>query len=525
MVSVLKILATAVRRLSIRPLARMRDVTSESFQDPFQVNRGANVSTVAHPGNSRFMRPFETGRAAIQSHRSAQLGDTNHSDGIECPGQLEHTPDRRDGWQRFVETLIVFVCFAAFAGQIPPDINESHYLTKAKHFWDPEWVAGDIFLESSFAHWFFYMIAGWLTQFMSLSSVAWTGRLVTWALLAFGWQRFSWSVAPARWMSVVAALFFLLLNDQFHLAGEWVVGGFEAKGIAYFFVLLALGSMTRRRWQWVWPLLGGAMAFHVLVGGWAFFAALIAWAGTVWKPDCEKAARRSSFWHELRPQVLSLLAGIAMGLIGAIPPLMADSAAAPETAALARLIYVNHRIAHHLTFDAFATINVARFALIVVFWFLLYQWIGNHLGGLHRKLRPVFLFGFGSLVFSFGGLILSGVAEQSDQLALDCASLLRFYWFRIADFSIPAGIAMASCAIIWNWLATDRRLRTRLSCALFIVCMVGASGYSIQKKYVDSRPRADRRREPGFSTDPVRAIETLQNSYNTNVDFSSGSTG
>ena len=59
-----------------------------------------------------------------------------------------------------------------FAGQIPPDVNESHYLPKAKHFWDPTWCAGDLFLGSSFSHWLFYVTTGWLTRFLSLADAS-----------------------------------------------------------------------------------------------------------------------------------------------------------------------------------------------------------------------------------------------------------------------------------------------------------------------------------------------------------------
>ena len=55
---------------------------------------------------------------------------------------------------------MIFICFALVAGQLPPDVNESHYLTKAKHFWNPTWCPGDIFLGSSHAHWLFYFSHG-----------------------------------------------------------------------------------------------------------------------------------------------------------------------------------------------------------------------------------------------------------------------------------------------------------------------------------------------------------------------------
>lgn len=464
--------------------------------------------TVMHHRRSRF-------RALIQAVMPSSVQDVNQ-EGVnqERVNQVNRGSDDSTvgvTLQRIIETGLIFACFAAFAGQLPPDVNESHYLTKAKHFWDPDWAAGDLFLGSSFAHWGFYLIAGWLTTFMSLAAVAWTGRIVTWGLLAFAWQRLSWKLVPARWMSVVSSLFFLLLNDQFHLAGEWVVGGFEAKGLAYFFVLLALGNMIGGNWRWVWSLLGFSMAFHVLVGGWAFLAAIITWFSLNWHPDEDRPRHVSSLFSKIKSQALPLMAGLTIGAIGVIPPLWADVSATPETAAAARMIYVNHRIAHHLTFDAFPTLHVARFTLMIVFWFLLDQWIKKRSPPLHHKMKPIFFFGAGSLLFSFGGLLISGIAEQNVQLAVNSASLLRFYWFRLSDFAIPAGVAISGSAIIWYWLGTDPRFRTRLSCAVFVVCIVGASGFSIMKKYEDPRPRADRRWSTDFSHDPIRAVETYQN--------------
>ena len=140
---------------------------------------------------------------------------------------LISTPAQPVFW-RSIEVILIFGCLLMFAGQIPPDVNESHYLPKAKHFWDPTWCAGDLFLGSSFSHWLFYVTTGWLTRFLSLAATAWVGRIVTWLLFAYAWQRLSWRVISIRWFSIFSSILFLLLNDRFHMAGEWVVGGFEA---------------------------------------------------------------------------------------------------------------------------------------------------------------------------------------------------------------------------------------------------------------------------------------------------------
>jgi hypothetical protein len=46
---------------------------------------------------------------------------------------------------------VSFLVYAAIAAPLPA-LNEPHYLAKAKHFWNPAWCAGDLFLESANAH-------------------------------------------------------------------------------------------------------------------------------------------------------------------------------------------------------------------------------------------------------------------------------------------------------------------------------------------------------------------------------------
>jgi hypothetical protein len=43
------------------------------------------------------------------------------------------------------EIVPVFLVFAIYAAWPAPDSGESHYLAKAKHFWNPAWCPGDFF--------------------------------------------------------------------------------------------------------------------------------------------------------------------------------------------------------------------------------------------------------------------------------------------------------------------------------------------------------------------------------------------
>ena len=48
-----------------------------------------------------------------------------------------------------VECFFVACLFSIYAGSRVPEVNESHYWTKAKHFWDPSFASGDLFLASA----------------------------------------------------------------------------------------------------------------------------------------------------------------------------------------------------------------------------------------------------------------------------------------------------------------------------------------------------------------------------------------
>ncbi|MDO4568748.1 MAG: hypothetical protein Q4D38_00005, partial [Planctomycetia bacterium] len=177
----------------------------------------------------------------------------------------------------FLEILIIFGIFALFGAYAVPDTNEAHYLGKAAFFWNPDYAPGDFFLSSPDAHAVFYWSFGWLTLFCSMDTVAWIGRGLTWFLLAVGWMRICSGLKLPPGAGIVSGTLFLFLCSHFSFAGEWVVGGVEAKGFAFAFLFIALGELVRNRWNACWVWLGLATLFHVLIGGWGMVATGIAW--------------------------------------------------------------------------------------------------------------------------------------------------------------------------------------------------------------------------------------------------------
>ena len=133
------------------------------------------------------------------------------------------------GWRWGFEILFLLALFFVYAGDSAPMVNEAHYLVKAKHFWNPEWCKQDMFVASAKAHTTFYVLFGWPTKYATLAQTAWLGRLVGWLLLAFGLQRLSWVVFRRSFFSLVIAVLWIAGIEYGNLAGEWRVGGIEAK--------------------------------------------------------------------------------------------------------------------------------------------------------------------------------------------------------------------------------------------------------------------------------------------------------
>ena len=92
---------------------------------------------------------------------------------------------RINRWLPLAEILAIFALFALQGAWPVPDVNEAHYLGKAAHYWNPDWIRGDFFLDSADSHKVFYFTFGWLTLWLPLPAVAWTGRIIAWLLMAW----------------------------------------------------------------------------------------------------------------------------------------------------------------------------------------------------------------------------------------------------------------------------------------------------------------------------------------------------
>lgn len=229
---------------------------------------------------------------------------------------------------RLFVVVAVFLSFTidSFARYPVPGPNESHYLCKAKHYWNPDWCRGDLFLSSSNASLVFFQTFGWLTRWCSLETTAIVGRLVGLFILAAGWTALVGVLVPGRWQALWAAWIFLALSALGNLSGEWLVGGIEAKVVAYGLLFGALAAWidgqakgSQRRFLLASVLAGLAISFHPVVGIWgvasAVFASLV--RGILRRRETARPVVRWS-WYGVSAAILVVLAipGVMAGLRG-----------------------------------------------------------------------------------------------------------------------------------------------------------------------------------------------------------------
>lgn len=372
----------------------------------------------------------------------------------------------------FMEVVLLVLIFACSHGSPPPDANEAHYLVKAKHYWNPEFGSTDFFLSSADAHLIFYWAFGWLTVLFELPVVAWIGRLLSWLLIGSALASIGRRLVGKRLAGVLLGTVFVVLTEYGHLAGEWVIGGFEAKTISYGLAFWGIRMTLDGKWGYAWILTGCAAAFHVLAGGWIVFCLLII-------RGLELSSQRK---RPGQTEVCTLLLGGFLALGGLIPGILLSSSD-PDTSAQANYLYVHIRLPHHLVITTFATQRIVAFSVLLcglfMSWKFAARWRTDGSGTVMRL-------GLTSLLIAgIGILITFWLGDESPQQH----QLLRFYFYRTSDVLIPLATGACVCTIIFG-VASEKQLGMRLPGSALLLIGVYLGG-GLTERYWDPRPRGD----------------------------------
>lgn len=371
-------------------------------------------------------------------------------------------------WRTAAVAAAVFASFFAYSLiQAPvPAPNEPQYLCKAKHYWDPAFCVGDFFLDSSYPHVVFYQTVGALTLVLSLGQTAWVGRILGYALLAFGWTRLVSKIRPGTLDPLWAAWVYLAVVTVGNLSGEWIVGGIEAKIFSYGFLFWGLAAIADRRWKTAGLLGGLAVSFHPVVGGWGLIAAAMSGAMTWIRKKFRSQHAVPSQDPASAPLVgLTRQHAIALGLLaacslpGLVPAVQMLVGKQGGDVAKANRIQVYERLGHHLDPTQFEQTEWNGYeihAALIGYGFLALFWLAART----RLPRADFERWFSGFVLSAGMIAIAGLLigwmPHPDRLQpasgtplLDVrTALLKFYPFRLADAVVPLAVAVVFVGLL-----------------------------------------------------------------------------
>jgi hypothetical protein len=342
-----------------------------------------------------------------------------------------------------------------------PAVNEPHYLAMARHYWDSSWCAGDQFLQSFPAHRVFYQTIGWMTLWWDLTTVAYFGRATSLLMLAASWtslatrlQRDESGRSSPAITSLLSAWMFLGLQAVGNLSGEWLIGGFESKVVAYAFVFWAVAAMLDRRIIAAAVCSGIAISFHPIVGMWHVTAMGIAEISNFkfqisnWKSQMTNSGG-------VRRWLWAAALFTATALPGLWPAMQMLNAGNSRTAFAANFIQVHYRLKHHLDPMDFDRLNCIGYGAIAVVWMaaVIVMKRGQKLSQENwwwaRYLFAAGLFAVAGWVVGLGPRPIQAMPGYQWRIAL-----MKFYPFRLFDLLLPIALVMLILRLVkqrWLW--------------------------------------------------------------------------
>ena len=364
----------------------------------------------------------------------------------------------------------LFLSFSLVRSPIP-GVNESHYLCKARHYWQPDWCRGDLFLESANPHAVFYQAFGWLTTRMSLAQAALVIRGGQSILLAIGWLALSVRCVGSTRRALTAAALFLLLQATGTWSGEWLVGGAESKVWAYGFLMLAAAWGLDRAWIKCAIAGGLAVSMHPVVGCWGAVIAALGWGLSVVfrsAKECPFAERKATL-PSLPVIAISLTLFTLASLPGLIPAVQSLEAPNPQVASEADFLQVAVRLPHHLDPLTFPVRAWRDYGLLLILLVLIRTRLAQRTSA-QTQLEYWML---AALLIAAGGVLAAWGPRPLKELPLWelRVKALKLYPFRLADMLVPLTVSFTIAAALWQ-LVEERLTAWRRPAAITAMVIV-----------------------------------------------------
>ena len=337
--------------------------------------------------------------------------------------------------------------------------NEVDVLPLAKHYADPSWVSQDWYLSQSGGYrLLFERTVGWLIVSFGFLATSIIGRLFCYSLVATGLVLIGRKLRLSLPFLLLATIFFAGQGvGQGAIAGEWMVGGLEAKAVAYGLILIAIALMLAGRYRGMALLLGLATSFHVLVGGWAFLTTL-GWF-------CLRPSNRLS---KLKDKYLLLLLLYATASACAFPSILQQLTSNTQSAIAPSYIYVFFRLSHHLNPSSWNNFLWIKLTVHLLLLGASIVWIKRQADRQGRS--PAYFAQIGlaeftlvSLIPFIGGLAIAPFDSQGQWL--------QYYPFRFGDVMLPLTAFLLVACVLEHQTLSRKRIKS-LFLVMLVICGV-----------------------------------------------------
>lgn len=303
--------------------------------------------------------------------------------------------------------------------------NEPDTVSAARQWADPTWLPDDWYLNLDIPYRVpFNLVVGPVSAHWGLEAGSALGRLITFALLAGALVALLRALRISVWVGLLPLAIYL--GSPSLGADERMVGMADAKAFAYPFGVAALAAVVSRRYRLAAAMAGLAMSFHVLVG--LMHVAALAVAVLVQRRHRPAGSRR--------PRAADLWPLAVTGSWGLWTAWRTLTESLSSAGGAGWDIYTTFRIPRHVLPSAWAPAPLVPWQLWLIgatIAALLLIWRGS------ERAAPAAGFVLGACTFHLLGLVVYALGEDS---------LLRYYWFRLADTWVPLGAALVVAGIL-----------------------------------------------------------------------------
>ena len=369
-------------------------------------------------------------------------------------------------WQIIAVTVFLSLRLLLDKNMGSTGLNEVDVLPLARQYFDPSWIPGDWYLNQAAGYrLLFQTLVGWLIVNWGFLTASITGRSLCYVLVAVGLVLIGKQLRlslPFLLLAIVLFSYFQKSYEQGVIAGEWIVGGLEAKAFAYGFVLIAIAFLLTRRYLFMALLLGVATSFQVLVGGWAFL--------TVAGWFCLHPHQRLSQIGQAIPQLLLAYITASVFAIPAVWQQLFVATPINANVPFPSYIYVYLRLSHHLnpfTWSSEQWIKPILYLLVLLVSTILLKKLAykgkcqEQADYARQELGELALV---SLIPFFLGLVAALFDSQG--------KWLQYYPFRFADVMLPLATCLLFACVLEHFLfAYQHKLKLTICTALISLAL------------------------------------------------------